>query len=84
MTVRTRGDEARGDRLLSIGQLHEAGTKRLQRGGSAPFAMGDEAGWDIVLDSRHVRRETQCRVELVLERSGIRDDGQFADALLPG
>ena len=84
MTVRARGDEARGDRLLSVGLLHEAGAERLQRRGSAPFAMGDEAGRNIVLDSRHVRCKTQCRVELVLERSGIGDDGEFADALLPG
>ena len=83
--MRQRRHKSRGYRLLAVVAALEAGVERVQgRRRATAFAMGDERRGDVGACSRHVRREAERGVERVLERSGVGDDGERADPLLPG
>ena len=83
--MRTRGDQPRCDRLVAVGLLHEAGAEAFERCRGRPsFAMRDEGRRHVLVDPRDMRCEAQGRIELVLERGGVGDHGELADALFPG
>jgi hypothetical protein len=83
VAVRPRRDQPRRDRALAVVAALEAGVEPGDARRGAAFAMGDEGRGDVGVDPRDVRREAQRGVELALERAGVGDDGELADALLP-
>jgi hypothetical protein len=62
------GDQPRGDRLLLVGAGLDPRAQAFQRRRGAAFAVGDQVRRHVRLDQRHVRRETQRRIELAFER----------------